>query len=237
MAKLTMIGMNRFDPTLFDGLTFPAGIDKALAVNEILIRSGEFEVLYPQPDFLKMQIEMWGKKHFRTFEKWVEALAENFNPLYNYDRHEEYTDEKSGKSSGLENTSNVSDATTKTDGTRSQASNEVASTSNSSENEVSAYDSATYAPHDQNTGSGTQSTAGTVGETSGTESTSNGASNTTTGRTQEDAETIKHTAHLYGNIGVTTSTQMLEDFLRVERFCIYEQIADIFVDEFCIMIY
>ena len=48
---------------------------------------------------------------------------------------------------------------------------------------------------------------------------------------------VKHEAHLYGNIGVTTSTQMLEDFLRVERWNIYEHIADIFCDEFCIPVY
>ena len=281
MAKLTMIGMNRFDPTLFDGLTFPAGINKDLAINEILIRSGEFEILYPQPDFLKMQIEMWGKKHYRTFAKWVEALAKEFDPLYNYDRYEEYTDEKAGTDtrsgqssvantqteigkiksteSGTESTANVSDATTKTDGSRSTATSEVNSTKGDAENKVSAYDSATYSAHDKTDTTGNSFATNTTGETSGTESTSSGTSNTSTARggvsedeseksaasaqamTEDESrasnEIIKHTAHLYGNIGVTTSTQMLEDFLRLERFCIYEQIADIFCDEFCIMIY
>ena len=51
------------------------------------------------------------------------------------------------------------------------------------------------------------------------------------------AEQTKHTAHLYGNIGVTTSAQLLKEFLDVERFNIYEQIADLFVDEFCVMVY
>ena len=279
--KLTMIGMSNYDPTLFDGLTFPAGIDKSLAVNEILMRSGEFEVLYPNPDFLKAQIELWGKKHYRTFEKWVEALAIDFDPLFNYDRFEEYTDEKvgtdsrTGKSSqtnsqvesgkakssesGTESTANVSDATTKTDGSRSAATSEVNSTAGDNENKVSAYDASNYSPREKSETTGNSFSTNTTGETSGTESTSSGASNTSTARggvsedeseksaasaqarTEDESrasnEIIKHTAHLYGNIGVTTSTQMLEDFIRVERFCIYEQIADIFCDEFCIMIY
>ena len=44
-------------------------------------------------------------------------------------------------------------------------------------------------------------------------------------------------ARLYGNIGVTTSQQMLQSELDVARWNVYEQIADLFVDEFCIMIY
>jgi len=64
-------------------------------------------------------------------------------------------------------------------------------------------------------------------------SSENGSNDTTSNNTEQ----IKHTAHLYGNIGVTTSTQMLEDFLRVERFNIYEQLADMFISELCLLIY
>lgn len=41
----------------------------------------------------------------------------------------------------------------------------------------------------------------------------------------------------YGNVGVTTSQQMLEAELNIRRWNIYEQIADMFIEEFCIMIY
>lgn len=49
--------------------------------------------------------------------------------------------------------------------------------------------------------------------------------------------TKTHTARIRGNIGVTTSTAMLEDFLRVEQWNIYEHITDIFLSEFVIPIY
>lgn len=287
--KLTTIGLYNYDNTLFEGLTFPDGINKEIAVNEILMRSGEFEVLYPDPVFFKLQIEMWGKKHYRTFSKWVEGLAEEFNPLYNYDRYEEYQDEKRGTDSrtgsssiastaaekeqrstskdyseeSAENVANISDATTKTDGSRSQATNEQVSTSSDSENKVSAFDASTYSPKDLNEQSGTQQTAGTVGEVSGTESNSSGNSSTATAKglvgndsmsddsdrssssaqsktedeSRASAESTTHTAHLYGNIGVTTSAQLLKEFLEVERFNIYENIAELFVDDFCIMVY
>ena len=289
MAKLTTIGMYQYDPHLFDGLTFPAGIDKDIAISQILTRSGEFEVLYPNPTFYAQMITFWGQKHYRTFEKWVEGLAEPFNPLYNYDRFEEYVDEKTGTDSkvgksslagtsaeatesaheasssenNVENVANTSNASTGTTGSRTATNTEAVTNSGDSENKISAFDSATYSPKEKTETSNDQSTNGTSAEVSGTDSTSSGSSETTSARgssgseagkdtgsrtgvsseersdseNRTNAERIKHTAHLYGNIGVTTSAQMLREFLDVERFNIYEQIADIFIDEFCIMVY
>lgn len=212
-ATMTLMGMSNYVPDLFDDLTFPAGIDKETAVDEILLKSGEFEVLYSNPAFLKTAITHWGKKHYRTFEQWVKALAIEFDPLYNYDRFEEYTDAKISNASSKNGSRSVSATSTSTDG------------SSSTNRDVSAYDSSTYEPREKESGS-----SGSTGSGSGIAM--NEMEENTTGQEQ-----TKHTAHLYGNIGVTTSTQMLEDFLRVERFTIYEEIADMFVSEFCIMIY
>lgn len=349
MAKLTIIGMYNYDNSLFDDLTFPTGINKDIAVHEILIRSGEFETIYPALDFLKMQIEHWGKKHYRTFEKWIDALNIEFEPLYNYDRYEEYTDTHSGngiqseKSNDTENavnninhsgSENIIEQTSKENSqsgehntnSSSVSSNEtkeeknensstlssgegkeektgsglsVSSTDTVNTNDVTvdrnvaAYDSATLQPKEQevtdgdSTSSGngisntsnkeeTENSTNSLSNTSGTETSDNIANSSSNSATSENSsgtssesgtntssradsqnesninnlsrqnerssesssnDVTKHNAHLYGNIGVTTSTQMLEDYLRVERFNIYEQIADIFVDEFCIMVY
>lgn len=94
-------------------------------------------------------------------------------------------------------------------------SNSATSTSSNADRKVSAYDASTMQPKENETSGG-----------SGTGSAVNSSN-----------DEVKHEAHLYGNIGVTTSTQMLEDFLRVERWNIYEHIADIFCDEFCIPVY
>lgn len=47
----------------------------------------------------------------------------------------------------------------------------------------------------------------------------------------------EHTSHIHGNIGVTTSQQMLQSELEIAKFNIYTTIADLFADEFCIMVY
>lgn len=257
-SKMTLIGLYNYDQTIFDGLTFPAGIEKTVAVDEILVRAGEFETMYPDPVFLKSAITHWGRKHYRTFDKWVSALALEFDPLYNFDRMEEYTDTKS--SQGSQNTSESESSTRGIQRSRGEAENEsqrgnsVSGTGSESDNNseqkrgVSAYDdSATYQPREKqedtgnSSGSGTGyavNAASTDRDRTENEVTQEGASREGgTQTTTAGVEQTTHTAHLYGNIGVTTSTQLLEDFLRVERFNIYEQIADIFADEFSIQVY
>lgn len=44
-------------------------------------------------------------------------------------------------------------------------------------------------------------------------------------------------SHIWGNIGVTTSQQMIESELKLRRWNLYEQIADIFMDEMCVRVY
>lgn len=192
-SKLTMIGMYNYDNSLFDGITLPAGINKDVLIPEILRQCNEFEILYPNLDFLKAMIGNWSQKHYRTFEKWVEGLAEEFNPLHNYDRHEIYED--TSKDNSVSHTHTNSNSST--------------------DRNVAAYDAGTMQPREGEKGSSSGSGSGTAASD----------------------HSFKHEAHLYGNIGVTTSTQMLEDFLRVERWNIYEHIAELFVDEFCIRVY
>jgi len=204
-AKLTMIGLYNFDPTLFDDISLPSGINKDILIPEILRQCGEFEILYPNLDFLKFMISNWSEKHYRTFEKWVEGLSEEFNPLHNYDRHEVYTDTHKSK----DDESSSSHSTTST------------SSGGSVNRNVAAYDASSLQPKEGETSTGTGSGSGD----------SSGSIN----RTGEVS--ITHEAHLFGNIGVTQSTEMLMSFLEAERWNIYEHIAELFVDEFCIRIY
>lgn len=64
----------------------------------------------------------------------------------------------------------------------------------------------------------------------------------TDSKTNSDGQSVldgktHHEGNIYGNIGVTTSQQMLEAEYEVARFNIYEQIADLFIKEFCICVY
>lgn len=200
--KLTTIGLYNYYPSLFDELTFPEGIDRETAINSILARAGEFEVLYSDPEFFKFLIGVWSKKHAWTFARYVQLYETEYNPLDNYDRHEEYEDVITNKNT------NVARGNTNTSGSRYD------------ERKVSAFDSSVYEPNNKDE------------ETSSTNSNTSGVSNSA------GEENIKHDAHLYGNIGVTSSMELFEaQTALLNKHTMYDEIAGLFIDEFCILVY
>ena len=92
-AKMTLIGMYNYRNDIFSELVLPSGIDADLFKQSLLMKGGEFEVLYPDPDFLKYSIKIWSSKWFRTFSEWLRGTEQRWNPIYNYDRFEESRNE------------------------------------------------------------------------------------------------------------------------------------------------
>ena len=217
IAKITLIGMNNYmesmNDDLFKYLTLPTGINKQTLINNILLRGGEFESLYGDPYFLQNMIGVWSDKWQRTFIKWMKALSIEYDPLYNYDRHEIYKDIRTENENA-----NRSESATAVD-------NSTSTGSGTTTNTVSAYDSATYSPHDQSTSSSSGSNDSTA------------TTNSIGSNNRKLDETVAHDAHLYGNIGVTTSQQMLKDELDINEWNVYEHITDLFLNEFSIYVY
>lgn len=55
---------------------------------------------------------------------------------------------------------------------------------------------------------------------------------------ESHSEGTEHTtAHLHGNIGVTTAQQMIQGFREVSDFCTYDFIVQSFKNRFCIQVY
>ena len=207
-AKITLIGIENYlnpERSVFDNMILPEGIDKDILIGSIILRCQEFELLYSEPDFLTAAINLWSRKNYRTFEKWVKALEIEYDPLYNYDRTEEFEDEHQGSfnSSGQGN-NNLTDTTNDTL-THSEK----------------AYNDPDYVGTTQDQSNGSITRTGT-------------ASNSNNG---SDAYKNTHKARLFGNIGVTTSQQMLQSELDIARWNLYEHIADLFCNEFCLMVY
>ena len=243
-AKITLIGLEGYlnpEQSLFDKMTLPEDIDKDTLIGSILMRCQEFELLYSDPYFMQDAISIWSRKNYRTFDKWVKALNIEYDPLYNYDRTEEYTDTHSGQfgksnsgttsgSSDYTRTDNLSQAD---DHTRTDNLSSTLTHSEKAFNDANLVTSA----QDSTSDSGTQRMAGTVSNTgtqrnAGTESGS--VSNNENGT---DSYTNIHNARLFGNIGIVTSQQMLQSELDIARWNMYEHIADLFCQEFCVMVY
>ena len=240
-AKITTVGfyqyMNAYNNDLFGLLNLPPGIDKDTLVNNIMLRGGEFEVVYSNPDFYKSAIGLWSDKHYRTFEKWINALSIDYNPLENYDRMEEWSD-----SGSRTNTGTVSDSgiikNTGTQSTESSGKDNFKESGNStSSDEISAYNSNSFQNDKKNTtNSSNSSETNTTNRNTRTDNLSESNSNTRTDNLSEKTNSDRK-GRAHGNIGVTTSQQMLQSELDIAKWNIYEQITDLFLSEFCIMVY
>ena len=58
-GMLTTLGLYNYDTSIFEGFQVPAGMNKANAIKQILLGTQELEVLYPEPQTLKVAISMW----------------------------------------------------------------------------------------------------------------------------------------------------------------------------------
>ena len=126
LAKVTMIGFETFlnenqNMSLFDLLQIPEDIDKETLTNEILLQAAEFEVSDSNPIVLRYHIGQWSKKWYRTFKKWVDLLAIEYSPLENYDRMEDWNDDRTDnlkdKNSGVDSSVNSGKDTLTNSGT------------------------------------------------------------------------------------------------------------------------
>lgn len=203
ISVVTLQGMEAayqsiYKTSIFDGISLPEAIDPQILYDRIMIRAGEFSVMYTDIDYLKYQTDNFFKVHYKTFEEWAKVMEVEYNPIENYDRYEDY--------SGNGSSSSESSATGS--GTNSNTTTTTSAAENSS----------SYEPYDrvQDTGSTSSS-----GSSEGNES-------------HRDS----HTSHIHGNIGVTTSQQMIQSSIDLyKNFNIYDWIADMYTDDICIKIY
>lgn len=294
-AKITLFTfanyLNQHNDDLFKLLTVPSGIDKDVLTENILLRGGEFEVLYSDPIFMQNAIGAWSRKWQRTMQKWIDALSIDYNPLENYDRYEQwhdvenkkneterllnhndnrtldYSDDRTidTKNSMLRNLRDAEDRDLEDKETRDYSDTTTYDKTIVTEREVSAYDSSSYQPAEKTTetdsngnnvevkaeGTDTFDHTGTdIFNHTGTEDFSNSGTDNVkhsgsdnmahTGTIKDEGKednTTNRAGHVHGNIGVTTSQQMLEAELNLAKWNIYENITDLFLTEFIIPIY
>lgn len=176
---ISIRGMYEFNSALFDKFQVPEQIDKQDVIDSIVLECAELPLVYTNWDILQGAIGLLSKRRLHSWERMAVALFEDYNPLHNFDRYEESTDDES--------VNNIGNAT--------------------SVNTVNGYNG--DAEHDR------QKT--------------DGKSETKRGN--------KHNAHLYGNIGVTTSAQMLKGELEIRKQDLISIIVREFKESFCIMVY
>lgn len=195
---LSIKGLYDYDPTIFNGCTFPGDLPKQDIIDTILLSNAELPLVYTDPDMMRDAISLWSRIHKTSFERMWRALTEEYNPIHNYDRYEDWKDTGSedSKDIGSEDWEDGGSATTG----------------------VMGYNASTF-------------TDANKVETENTRE-------VTTEKTREVKTGNTRVGRAYGNIGVTTSAQMIQGEIDVRSANVYAQlIADAFRTEFCIMVY
>lgn len=233
---LTIWGLWKYDPTIFDNLHLPEGVDKDTAVNTILIKSAELEILYPDSSFLKEAIGYWSLVECEKWTRILRTLSAEYNPVENYDRTDRttVTDTRGvtetetrnlarTKTGTIEN-ENVSSGTTSSEGSILNKQNGFNDPTGSSLKE-----------HDSSNTTGSNSSSGTG---SGTETYNTTDSDSGTVINAESGQNILVTeVHAHGNIGVTTGPQLQKERMDIDIISIYDIIANAFKNHFNILVY
>lgn len=230
---LPIINLNNlmeFNPTLFDGIMIPSDCDGQALIDLIMLNYGEMQFLYPDWTSAKIFINSWFRAHYTSIQNLWKDYNASYNPLYNKDAY--FTEERTPDLTDTR-TPDLQDERT-ANLTNELTHGKKSTESGSRETQYKGFDSSTYQDVNKEipaavlTNSGKDTVKDTGTDTyrhTGTEST------THTG-------TEKIVRREYGNIGVTTSTQLIQsdsEFWQIYNW--YDIIAKMFACDFCVMVY
>lgn len=187
-GTLSIQGLLSFDPTLFDTMPLPDGLDRETVVGTIVYECAPFEVLIPQPELFKRLLNLFAQRRLPVWQKLYESTVQRYDILVDIETTRQY--------SGSDTDIRTPDLTrTRSPDLTTEGQN---SGSDTVEQKVSAFNSADYANREkQTTTLGTNNrvhSTGTDTETeTGTEKTvrERGTSEHTTGRSRPAAELLQ----------------------------------------------
>lgn len=232
-ARMSIMGLYDYDNTIFDNFLLPSGLDKNILIMNILAELAELEVLYPNPNIMKTIIGFWSSKEVGIWSKLVNTTNFVYNPIWNKDGIEVYTDKETRD---LHNngtiTRDLQNNTTETRNLETDAKNNGVDTTN---NYTFGFNEPTETASGKNdvafgSGNNTKNT-GTVGNAN----TDTG----TIGNVVADTGTILHeySQKAQGNIGVTTTQEMIKQEREVVKLNVTNYIIDSFKQRFCLLVY
>lgn len=234
---MSVFGLYNFNNNLFNKMVFPSDFtqdNKDTTIANILSECAELELLFPDWDFLNTMIGVWSKLEFPTWERIYKASLKEYNPIENYNRTEIETIEtdKSETHSG-----NDVQKASGTDGLSITSSNtENHSGTDVNQNSVTAYDANTLYVHDKSELTHGESISS--GGTTGTTNTYGKTDTFTHGEKIVNDDSITRENHTTGNIGVTTSQQMLSQEVEIAPLLnVMKIITESFKERFCILVY
>lgn len=249
-STLTLMGMFRYRSDILDEFILPSQINRNIFMDNLLMVTGEMEVLYSNPDFLKDAIAAWSRMELSTWEWLLSTQEYDYNPIWNVDVKESTRDDRKetrdlrGTNYETRNLSGTNNETRNLAGSDTGTVKDDKTGTDTIINYVSAYNDVSG-----NTQSNKQTT--TYGnsnlETRNLNSTDTGTDNFSTTDTgtdnydSSDTGTIDHNDKLEfykrGNQGTTTTQQMIREEQELAKFNIDDYIIEQFKQRFCLLVY
>ena len=253
LVTMSIFGLYQYDDHLFDDLSLPEGVDKNTVVNNILLESIDLETYISDPDTLKTAIKWWSLQHLPVWQHLKETTEYEYNPIWNKDGT--FTETETRNLSGTKNntqTRNLAGSSGNTEtrnlaGTtgNTETRNLAGGGNTETETGVNAYNGTDYTDRDKSTTTATTSDTGTVqnaGITSDTgtiqhQGTSSDTGTVTDQGSSSDTGTVTRQRSEKGNIGITTTQQMIKEEREIAEFNIISYIVKSFIERFCILVY
>ena len=234
-ATMSVMGLYEWDNTLFDLLSIPEGLNKDNVINSLLAEVSDLEVLYPNPVVMKNLIGIWSASCQYKWNHLYNTMLLEYNPIDNYDRTETRTLNSQG--SGTNSTGGSDTITEGGSDTVTEGGSDTASGNTTTTEKTAGFNSSpsTLVDKGQQTGQQTGSTQyGKTIDTDYGKTLQNSYGKTGTDSfSRSDSETIR----ARGNIGVTTTQQMIESEREVADFNMYDIIINEFKQRFCLLVY
>ena len=261
-ATLSLMGMYEYDHTILDFFHYPdkwKTSDKDVFVNKLLLDTAELEILYPDAVVFKMAIGYWSNAEVNNWNKLYETTILKYNPIWNKDgtvtetekhiKNNNYTDVTDGKiadhSSTIGNQNTETSGNENTNGsqnTEASGNEKIDTTNNTNEKDyVFGFNSDSAAQSGETVTDDTGRTNTDRSENIKSNSSANTDATTTnnTNFKHDEKENIdrEYTRTEQGNIGITTTQQMINEEREVDKFNLMDYIIDRFKQRFCLLVY
>ena len=222
-ATISILGLYNYDPNIFELLHLPDSVQQQTIIDLIISEAAELEIVYPNPDILRVIIGAWSKGRQNAWARIAAALDAKYNPIENTDRYEDHLEDYTRDLQ--ESDDYTRDLQESDDYNRNLTDSGNSNSSGSIQNSRTGYNSGSL-----------QITDSSSSEDHSDDSRSyTGGDNRNKGFTGGDT---RHTViHTHGNIGVTSNQQMVQAELELRQTDIYSIIVNEFIDKFCIGVY
>lgn len=247
-ATLSLMGMYEYDHTILDFFHYPdkwETVDKDVFVNKLLLDTAELEILYPDADIFKTAIKYWSAAEVQNWNKLYDTTVLDYNPIWNKNgtvtetekhiKNNNYTDVTDGTIA--DHSSTIGNQSTESSG------NENTNTTNNTNEKdyVFGFNSENAAQSGETVTDDTGRTNTDRSENSTTNSSANTDATTTnnTNFKHDEKENVdrEYTRTEQGNIGITTTQQMINEEREVDKFNLMDYIIDRFKQRFCLLVY